>query len=191
MTAEVQVTQTYTNPTPNKMDVRYVFPLDSASAVKGFEASINGRVIQAKLKTKEAAKAEYDQAVEENKHAFLLEASRDDVFQMSVGNLGGYESATIVITYVTELAMDAGRARFYLPTSVSPRYSPDNSISMPDGSAIKPYLIDINVDIHMSSDLLEVTSPTHPYAPLFCLFFYLFMCFLTVFFAGFRLKRMA
>ena len=56
MIAQVSLVQYYVNNTSTMLECRYVFPLDSYSAVCGFEAEINGEIIVGKVKEKEEAK---------------------------------------------------------------------------------------------------------------------------------------
>ena len=56
MIAQVSVVQYYCNNTHNTIECKYVFPLDSFSAVCGFEAEINGKIIVGNVKEKEEAK---------------------------------------------------------------------------------------------------------------------------------------
>ena len=54
--AQVSIFQYYYNSTQNIIQGRYEFPLDSHSAVCGFEAEINGNSIVGVVKEKEEAK---------------------------------------------------------------------------------------------------------------------------------------
>lgn len=51
-----------------------------------------------------------------------------------VGNLAAGSGAKIRLTYVTELKVEGGEIRFYLPTTIAPRYIPssDNSSAAAD-----------------------------------------------------------
>ena len=81
------------------------------------------------MKRKEEAKADYDEAVNSGLSAFLLEESgRPDVFQISVGRLAPGATATILITYITEVPLDevtgTSKARLTIPTTIAPKYVP-------------------------------------------------------------------
>ena len=56
MIAQVSLVQYYCNNTDAQLECRYVFPLDSFSAVCGFEAEINGEIIVGKVKEKQEAR---------------------------------------------------------------------------------------------------------------------------------------
>ena len=56
-----------------------------------------------------------------------------------MGNLAAGSGAKIRITYVTELKVEGGEIRFYLPTTIAPRYIPatDTSSVAADLASIK------------------------------------------------------
>ena len=49
--------------------------------------------------------------------------------QAKVGNLAAGSGAKSRITYVTELKVEGGEIRFYLPTIIAPRYIPTTDTS--------------------------------------------------------------
>jgi len=51
------------------------------------------------------------------------------ILQAKVGNLPAGLGAKIRITYVTELKVEGGEIRFYLPTTIAPRYIPTTDTS--------------------------------------------------------------
>src|SRR4029077_17686549 len=71
--SDVTVNQTYRNDGDRTISARYVFPASTRAAVNGLKMTIGDRVIVAKIKEREAAKAEYEQAKKQGKTASLLE----------------------------------------------------------------------------------------------------------------------
>ncbi|TNN35993.1 Poly [ADP-ribose] polymerase 4 [Liparis tanakae] len=137
--SQVIIFQKYTNRSAAPIEAKYVFPLDAAAAVCGFEAFINGKHVVAQVKEKEAARKEYKQAVEKGHGAYLLdqdapvrhatlpmspkhEGNRPtvDVFTISVGNLPPGATVLIKVTFVSELIVRDGSVVFSLPGSVAP-----------------------------------------------------------------------
>ena len=110
------------NQTP--IEAVYVFPLDEGAAVCAFEAMVDGTLVVGEVHERDKAFESYDDAMEQEHGAFLLDEERPDVFQASIGNLPPGKEVTVKLTYVTELAVDEGRFRFVIPTTVSPRYAP-------------------------------------------------------------------
>jgi len=125
--AEVRVTQFYANKESFSIEAKYIFPLDSNCAVCDFVAEIEGKRIQAHAKEKKRAAMEYDAAVKRGDGAYLLEAEKEDVFYVSLGNIPPWTRVTLTITYVVELecvSSSSSSIRFVLPTAVAPRYIP-------------------------------------------------------------------
>ena len=60
------------------------------------------------------------------------------LIKAKVGNLASGAGAKIRLTYITELKVEGGEIRFYLPTTIAPRYVPanDNSSAAADLASI-------------------------------------------------------
>jgi hypothetical protein len=125
----VTIEQVYQNTEEDALEVKYLFPLDSNSAVAKFEAVFGTTTIHGIIKEKEMAKLEYVTAVRSGRQAALMEQDQDkpDVFTCSIGNLRPNEQCTVRFTYVTEVRIDNGKARFFLPTVVAPAYVVHNT----------------------------------------------------------------
>lgn len=170
--ARVTVRQRYRNREPQPLEVVYVFPLDEASAVCGFEVTVDGVRCVGEVKERDEAFKQYDDALEAGHGGFLLDEERADVFTASVGNLKPGSEAELSITYVTELAAEGPAARFTLPTTVSPRYAPDvdrtgvgrtpaESLNPPVELDV-PYAFSFEMDVTMGGRIRSVQSPSHP-----------------------------
>jgi Ca-activated chloride channel family protein len=82
--ADVLVTQVYKNDGRKPLEATYIFPASTRAAVYGMKMTIGKRVIEAKIKKREEARREYEQARNAGKSASLLEQQRPNVFQMNV-----------------------------------------------------------------------------------------------------------
>src|SRR5512136_1664927 len=69
--ADVQVTQIYKNEGKKPIEAIYVFPASTRAAVYGMKMTIGERVIEAKIKKRDEARREYEQARNEGKSASL------------------------------------------------------------------------------------------------------------------------
>jgi Ca-activated chloride channel family protein len=65
--ADVQVTQLYKNEGKKPIEAIYVFPASTRAAVYGMKMTIGERVIEAKIKKRDEARREYEQARDEGK----------------------------------------------------------------------------------------------------------------------------
>ncbi|HEU4893672.1 MAG TPA: VIT domain-containing protein [Vicinamibacterales bacterium] len=120
--ARVTVVQRYVNNEAKPIEAVYVFPLDEASAVCGFEAIVDGTLVVGEVKERDEAFRIYDEAMEQGHGAFLLDEERPDVFQASVGNLPPGKEVLLKLTYAAPAdsrGADEGLGRLD-PARVSP-----------------------------------------------------------------------
>ena len=170
--ADVVIRQKYANGGNRPINARYVFPASTRASVHGMKMIIGGEVIIAKIKERQTAQNEFDQAKKKGKNAVLLKQQRPNVFSMSVANIMPGDNIDIELHYTELLVPNEGIYEFVYPTVVGPRYS--NQLA--DGAAetdrwIKnPYLkqdsepetrFDINLTISTGIALQELVCPTH------------------------------
>ncbi len=121
--ADVKVTQVYKNEGKHALEAVYIFPASTKAAVYGMKMTIGERVINAKIKKRDEARREYEQAKQQGKSASLLEQQRPNVFQMNVANILPGDIIKVELSY-TELLVPTDKAyEFIYPTVVGPRYS--------------------------------------------------------------------
>jgi Ca-activated chloride channel family protein len=121
--ADVLVTQVYKNDGKKPLEAIYIFPASTRAAVYGMKMTIGKRVIEAKIKKRDEARREYEQARVAGKNASLLEQQRPNVFQMNVANIMPGDEIKVELKY-TELLVPTDRVyEFVYPTVVGPRYS--------------------------------------------------------------------
>lgn len=121
--ADVNVKQVYINEGENTLEAIYVFPGSTRAAVYGMAMTIGDRRIEAKIKRKEQARQEYEQAKQEGKSTTLLEQHRPNVFQMNVANILPGDTIIVEMQYTELLENEKGLYEFVYPTVVGPRYS--------------------------------------------------------------------
>lgn len=134
--AEVTVTQEYRNQGKTPLEARYVFPASTRAAVHGMTVHLGERVIEAQIREKQKAKAEYQQAKSEGKTAALLEQERENVFQMNVANILPGDVVKVELRYSELLVPSDGRFQFVFPTVVGPRYNGKGA----SGSGKQPWI---------------------------------------------------
>ena len=129
--ARVKVTQTFINPTNEKTEAVYVFPLPHEAAVDDMTMVIAQRRIVGVIQRREEARRIYEQALLAGQTAALLEQERPNIFTQSVGNIGPGQEVNIEISYVDVLRYDVGSYEFQFPMVVGPRYNPGAPIAAP------------------------------------------------------------
>jgi len=170
--ARVRVVQSYENRETVPLESVYVFPLEERSAVSGFAVTIDGRRHEGRVKSRDEAFDNYDDAMAEGHGAFLLDQERPNVFTASVGNLLPGQKVDVEIDYVAELDRVDDGIRLMIPTTVSPRYVPEHRRDfegMTDGERVNPpvaldpppYRLKLSVEADLLSAVRGVESPSH------------------------------
>lgn len=140
--ADVVVRQTYGNEGKTPINARYIFPASTRAAVQGMKMTMGEKVIVAKIKEKEAAKKEFDEAKKSGKSASLLSQQRPNVFTMNVANIMPGDKVDIELHYTELLVPAEGVYEFVYPTVVGPRYSSQSAEEAPENDkwVENPYL---------------------------------------------------
>jgi len=164
--ADVKVLQTYRNEGSRPINASYVFP-----------ASTRGdRVIVARIKERDKAKQEFEQAKQDGKSASLLEQNRPNVFSMSLANVMPGDQIEIDLRYTELLVPTDGIYEVVFPTVVGPRYSsqPEGSAPQEDQWVKSPYLhpgnkpisaLHISARIAAGVPIRDLNCPSHPIIP--------------------------
>ena len=166
--ALVTLTQTYKNYSDEPIEATYDFPITESSAVTGFAAKINDKIIRAEIKENEEAKQVYDDTISSGHGAYLLQQTSDDVFTMSVGNLPPATVVEIEISYICELngsgKEQAPHVLFNIPTTILKPYTPPNQVaphlSLSHKHSVK-YTFDARVRADMHCGIQKVNCTTH------------------------------
>jgi Ca-activated chloride channel homolog len=169
--ADVTVHQVYKNEGKNALEAIYTFPASTNAAVYAMEMRIGDRKIVAKIKEKQKARQEYEQAKSEGKRASLLEQQRPNVFQMNVANIMPGDEIEVTMKYTEMLVPEGGTYKFIYPTVVGPRYTGENN-SAPSTPQFTNtpyqqegnspfYNFDINVNLSTGMAIQNITSISH------------------------------
>jgi Ca-activated chloride channel family protein len=153
LVSRVRLTQDFVNAYDTDLEATYVFPLPDRAAVTGMTMTADGRVIEAELRERGAARETYDRAIDAGQRAAIAEEERPDVFTMRVGNIRPRERVTVALCLVGPLPYEDGAATFRFPLVVAPRYVPGTPLPGPsvgDGHA---------VDTDAVPDASRVTPP--------------------------------
>jgi len=167
--ADVTITQVYKNDGQKPLEAIYVFPASTRAAVYDMVMKIGKRTIQAEIKEKNQARAEYQEAKAEGKRVSLLEQERPNVFQMNVANLMPGDRIEVILKYTEMLIPEKGVYEFVYPTVVGPRYSESQGsgnaqfVSTPYQKSGKAPLYDFDINLYLSAGLpiQHITSTTH------------------------------
>ena len=167
--AQVELRQTYANTGGVPIEAIYVFPGSTGTAMHGMEVKIGEKVIVARIKERQQARAEYEKAKAENKTASLLEQQRPNVFQINIANILPGEQIEVLLRYSEHIAATKGVYEFVMPTVVGPRYGNTNGTENPEAVA-NPHLkkgdntattFEFTMDLRTGLPLKQVLCSTH------------------------------
>ncbi len=170
--AKVKLFQRFRNQENKAVEAVYKFPLPEGAAICGFRADIDGKKIQGQVEERDRAFEIYDDALARGDGGYLLDEERPNIFTLSVGNLNPNSEVMVEIEYVTFLDMEGPQVRFFLPTTISPRYIPDGmdeNDGIPESGKLHPpysesvpYGLSVSLNIHKGGPLKSIDSPSHP-----------------------------
>ena len=100
--AEVSVVQDYVNREEKAIEVIYYFPIEEGAAVTKVEAEVEGRKVVGKVKEKEKARQEYQQATSRGHTAVMVEEVKADILEMKVGRLAAGAGCRVNLTSIVE-----------------------------------------------------------------------------------------
>lgn len=181
--SSVTVTQQFHNPSKDKIEAVYVFPLPQDAAVYDMEMKVGNRTIRGLIKPREEARRIYEEAREQGHVASLLDQERPNIFTQSVANIEPGAAVEITLRYSEVLPYKDGFFSFVFPMVVGPRYipgqpagqqgtgwSPDTD-RVPDASRITPPVaakgtraghdISVQVQLDAGCPILDLRSELH------------------------------
>jgi Ca-activated chloride channel family protein len=170
--ADVTVRQLYENRGARPLHARYVFPASTRAAVYGMTMTVGDVRVVARIKEREKATREFEEAKRDGKSASLLEESRPNVFTMNVANVLPGDTIAVELKYTELLVPTEGAYEFVYPTVVGPRYSArrESQASPGDEFINAPYTHQGEAprsEFHLTGvvstgiPIQELTSPSH------------------------------
>lgn len=179
----VTVKQIFHNPTDEKIEAVYTFPLSSDGAVDHMVMKVGDRVVKGVIKKREEARQIYERARDRGQVASLLDQERPNIFTQSVANIMPGQKIEIIIKYSEILPYSDGAFKFVFPMVVGPRFIPGkpagnkgtgwakDTDQVPDASRITPPVakkgkraghdIDLTVSIDAGVKILDLKSELH------------------------------
>ena len=150
--ARVTVTQEFYNPSEDKIEAVYVFPLPQNAAVDDMTMQVGARTIRGVIKEREEARKIYEAARQQGHVAALLDQERPNIFTQSVTNIEPGATVKVMISYVEVLKYEEGHSEFMFPMVVGPRYIPGDSVVGKQGGGWAP-------DTNRVPDASKITPP--------------------------------
>jgi hypothetical protein len=150
---EVVVKQTWMNDASTPVTSNYKLLLDGEAVVSGFHISIGESKLLGVVKEKNQAQEQFNDAVSAGVKSSLLEKISDNDYQVQIGPIASYETATIEFRYLTSVSVEKdGSFHFVLPTTTAPKYDPS--------TANHPgYTFEVDLTWRSENALKEIVSP--------------------------------
>lgn len=165
--------QRFRNGGAKPIEAQYIFSAPADAVVRRVLVRKNDKVIELKIEEREKAFAKYDNALRMGHSAYLADQETPNTFTLSVGNLAPGEEAVVEVTITHEATLTAEGVRIAIPTTLSPRFTPDNlppaektaiERRTPPFAAEVPYGIALDFIAELSSSITAITSPSHEIA---------------------------
>jgi Ca-activated chloride channel family protein len=136
--AQVRLQQEFEHVGLNAVDVVYAFPLPSDAAVHECVMTIGDRRVVAQIKPAAEATATYDQARRDGKRAALVEGLRDNLFELSLGNVQPGDGIRIDFSYALPLRGKDASRELRIPVCPGVRYVPGKAVGADGGTDLVP-----------------------------------------------------
>jgi hypothetical protein len=130
--AIVTTTRIFRNNEPTSIEATLTFPVPVHATLFGLQARIGGRVLVARAKRKEAARADYEAAIDRGKTAVLHEEVLRGVHMLSVGHVPPDAEVAIELRWAMVAANIDGRCHLRIPLTVGDIYGPSGLLESDD-----------------------------------------------------------
>ena len=172
--------QIFVNNGNRNAEFLYTFPIPADASVCSFSAKTARNTFKGILEGREAALTKYKDAIAGGDSAYMLESHRDNIFQVSLGNVDINETVEVNISYMQDLKIADNELRLVIPTLVGVRYIPGfpkgkqtgtgivpPTDQVPDADFITPvrgetgYRAEIEVRLTLENEIHSIASPSH------------------------------
>ena len=161
--AEVIVSQTYRNDEPVNIEAVYTFALPLDAVLLDLDVEIGGRLLKGIVVEKKAAEETYEDAVAAGDAAVMLETIEPGLYTINVGNLLPLETAKITFSYAILYRWAGDRLRFFLPTTIAPRFGESHHLphQVPEASLMVENQFALRLEIFGSLRDAQFVCPSH------------------------------
>lgn len=161
--AEVSLVQTYRNDETRAIEAVYTFALPVDAVLLALEVRLGERVLHGAVVEKAQARERYEDAIEDGDAAVMLEELEPGLYTVNVGNLLPGETARISVRYAQLHRWTGERLRFFLPTTVAPRYgdSPHAPHQTPEPSLTVENRFSLRLEVWGALRQASFDCPSH------------------------------
>jgi len=163
---EVTIKQSYRNLEKVNIEAVYTFPLPLGAVLMDMTIKTRTKELKGVVVEKSEAEERYEDAVTDGDTAIMLEQVEPGLYTMNVGNLQPEDIIEISITYAELFKWRDNSLRFFLPTTIAPRYGDPDSVGLQphqtpeyDLTTDNPFAITISVFGELA--FASFKSPSH------------------------------
>jgi Ca-activated chloride channel family protein len=144
--ARTTFTEVIVNDLPHPVEASFGFPLPADAVVTGFAEWRDGVKIEAQTRDRDAARAEYDRAVEAGEAAAHGETEASDRFRLTLSPLAPRDTRRVELRYQQTLSALGGERTFVFPAG---------------GDASPARVLDVEVVLNADRPITAVEVPNH------------------------------
>ena len=164
--SQVIVTQTYMNAGEQNIEAVFTFPLPVDAVLLDLHVALGEKKLEGVVIEKAEATEQYEDAVIEGDTAVLLEQVEPGLYTMNCGNILSGETAEITFRYAELFSWQGNQMRFFLPTTLAPRYGDPEagglaSYQVPVVDLMTENTCEIRVEVCGRLAAAEYDSPSH------------------------------
>jgi Ca-activated chloride channel family protein len=145
--ADVQLQQTFLNPSQYRLEGEYIFPIPENSQIHDFQLYVDGEKLAGEVLKAEEARQIYYDIVRRLRDPALLEYSENNLFRARIFPVEAGQERQLQISYSQVLEYDGGSYRFVLPI----RQSGEGTIEK----------FHVNIHLVTQSPAANIYSPSH------------------------------
>jgi Ca-activated chloride channel family protein len=147
--AHTTLEQTFYNPSRQRVEGTYMFPIPKGAKIEKFEMEVNGKMTKAELLDAQKAKQIYEKIVRESRDPALMEYSDHGMFKIRIFPIEPGKEKNIKIKY-TEILKRDGRITSYHYAMRAEKF-----LSVPVKS------VSVQVTVESDKELKSIYSPSH------------------------------
>ncbi|MEE3176083.1 MAG: VIT domain-containing protein [Verrucomicrobiota bacterium] len=147
--AQTTLEQTFYNPSRQRVEGTYMFPVPQGAKIEKFEMEVNGKMTEAELLDAKKAKQIYEKIVREARDPALMEYSDHGMFKIRIFPIEPGKEKNIKIKY-TEILKKDGRITSYHYAMRAEKFL---SIPVKD--------VSLKITVESDKELKSIYSPSH------------------------------
>lgn len=147
--ATTRIEQSFLNPTDQRLEGLYLFPLPEGASIRNFSVEVDGKMVSAELLEADRAREIYQDIVRRLKDPALLEYAGQQTFKMRIFPIEPGKEKRVTVSYVQTLQPEANLVTYRYPLNTE-KFSarPIDQVSL-------------KIELETSQKIKTIFSPSH------------------------------